>query len=401
MTSNTDRPVRRRPRDRKSQILAAATDCFHRSGYHATGMNDIAAAVGITAGSLYWHYRNKQELLDQVVLTSLDLGLTALREVGDLDSALRALCAFTLDNRVISALWDKEAHNLSPEARDMARERQRAARDIVAAAVLDARPGLDRDTTALIAWAVLGLSASPSYHSVDVPRPTFETLLCDMAARVCLDARIPPVGPADDTRPPTGLPHTSRREAILSHAMRLFAERGYQVVGMEDIGAAAGISGPAVYNHFASKAELLATAVRRGAMALQFDLDQALLRSDTAEQALLRSTRVFCSASFALSGSAGLLLYAVPHLTPADQEAINRALADYTADWAGLLRDCRPDLGENEAHITVQAVFVMVGMLSRIPLLLKRPDSLETLVVLCLHALGLPSAADERDGRDG
>lgn len=49
-----------------------------------------------------------------------------------------------------------------------------------------------------------------------------------------------------------------RRAALLAAAARLFAERGFERVTLEDIGGAAGISGPAVYRHFAGKQAVLA-----------------------------------------------------------------------------------------------------------------------------------------------
>jgi AcrR family transcriptional regulator len=48
------------------------------------------------------------------------------------------------------------------------------------------------------------------------------------------------------------------REAVRESALRLFAERGYQLTTMVDIGAALGIRGPSLYKHVASKQELLA-----------------------------------------------------------------------------------------------------------------------------------------------
>ena len=48
-----------------------------------------------------------------------------------------------------------------------------------------------------------------------------------------------------------------RRELLLQAAADLFASRGYHAVGIDDIGEAAGISGPGVYRHFASKQALL------------------------------------------------------------------------------------------------------------------------------------------------
>src|SRR5215203_5251414 len=50
----------------------------------------------------------------------------------------------------------------------------------------------------------------------------------------------------------------SRREQILQAAAQLFAERGSRAVGVDDVGAAVGVTGPAIYRHFASKDAMLA-----------------------------------------------------------------------------------------------------------------------------------------------
>jgi AcrR family transcriptional regulator len=56
---------------------------------------------------------------------------------------------------------------------------------------------------------------------------------------------------------------TDRREQILTEAARLFRVHGYHGVGVDDIGAAAGITGPAIYRHFRGKQELLVASVER------------------------------------------------------------------------------------------------------------------------------------------
>src|SRR5207248_6741914 len=49
----------------------------------------------------------------------------------------------------------------------------------------------------------------------------------------------------------------NRREQILAAAAELFAHHGFHGVGIDDIGAAVGISGPALYRHFRSKDAIL------------------------------------------------------------------------------------------------------------------------------------------------
>ena len=57
--------LRRAPRvdNRLPQILDAAARLFRHKGYQATSMRDIAAASGMLAGSLYYHFASKEALL--------------------------------------------------------------------------------------------------------------------------------------------------------------------------------------------------------------------------------------------------------------------------------------------------------------------------------------------------
>src|SRR5271163_897311 len=50
---------------------------------------------------------------------------------------------------------------------------------------------------------------------------------------------------------------SDRRLQLLSAAERLFAERGFLAVRLEDIGSVAGVSGPAIYRHFPNKESML------------------------------------------------------------------------------------------------------------------------------------------------
>ncbi len=58
--------VKSPPRERGEQVYAAALRLFREKGYHATSMQDIAAAVGLYKGSLYHYIGGKEDLLVQV-----------------------------------------------------------------------------------------------------------------------------------------------------------------------------------------------------------------------------------------------------------------------------------------------------------------------------------------------
>ncbi len=48
--------------ERRAQILQAALTCFGENGYHASTMDDLVRAAGLSKGSLYWHFRSKEEV---------------------------------------------------------------------------------------------------------------------------------------------------------------------------------------------------------------------------------------------------------------------------------------------------------------------------------------------------
>src|SRR5215207_4740481 len=64
----------------EGRILDVATVLFYEHGYHATTMREVAAGVGIKAGSLYNHYASKEELLFQIAEGVMQDLLTAGRE---------------------------------------------------------------------------------------------------------------------------------------------------------------------------------------------------------------------------------------------------------------------------------------------------------------------------------
>ncbi|MCJ7753670.1 MAG: TetR/AcrR family transcriptional regulator, partial [Thermoanaerobaculales bacterium] len=52
-----------RGRRRREQIIEAATRLFHTQGFHATSMDEIGAAAGITGPGLYRHFSSKDDIL--------------------------------------------------------------------------------------------------------------------------------------------------------------------------------------------------------------------------------------------------------------------------------------------------------------------------------------------------
>ena len=51
----------------RRDLTDIAIDCFARYGYHATSIDRIARAAGLTKGAVYYHFRDKEELLFEAV----------------------------------------------------------------------------------------------------------------------------------------------------------------------------------------------------------------------------------------------------------------------------------------------------------------------------------------------
>lgn len=51
----------------RKELMAVAIDCFARYGYQGTSIDRIAGAAGVTKGALYYHFRDKEELLFEAV----------------------------------------------------------------------------------------------------------------------------------------------------------------------------------------------------------------------------------------------------------------------------------------------------------------------------------------------
>lgn len=57
---------------RRQQIFSGALECFERKGFHETSVTDIAEAAGISSGLIYQYFKDKRDLLFQVILEILE-----------------------------------------------------------------------------------------------------------------------------------------------------------------------------------------------------------------------------------------------------------------------------------------------------------------------------------------
>jgi AcrR family transcriptional regulator len=91
--SAVGRPRRKdRPEPSRKQLMAAAIDCFAHHGYQGASIDRIARAAGVTKGALYYHFRDKEDLLFQAVKDRIgEFEKHVLAEVSPDEDALTSL----------------------------------------------------------------------------------------------------------------------------------------------------------------------------------------------------------------------------------------------------------------------------------------------------------------------
>jgi AcrR family transcriptional regulator len=159
-----------------------------------------------------------------------------------------------------------------------------------------------------------------------------------------------------------------RRERLLRAAARLFAERGFHGVSMEDLGAAAEISGPAVYRHFPNKDAVLAALLIGVSERLLEGGREVVADAADPEQALRRL--VAFHAEFALAEPELISVQGrdLPNLSAAAARQVRRLQRAYVEVWVATLTRLEPALSETEARTRAHAAF---GLLNSTPFSLR------------------------------
>jgi AcrR family transcriptional regulator len=153
----------------------------------------------------------------------------------------------------------------------------------------------------------------------------------------------------------------SRREQILDTAARLFAERGFHGVSVVELGAACGISGPALYKHFESKNAMLAEML--------VEISEELLRVGRERSTTAGSARAALEAlvawhvDFALAHKPLIVLQDRDwaSLPVEARERVRSLQRGYVALWADRLREVHPELGPRHARAMAHAAFGLIN----------------------------------------
>jgi AcrR family transcriptional regulator len=153
----------------------------------------------------------------------------------------------------------------------------------------------------------------------------------------------------------------TRRQQLLDTAAELFAARGFHGVSVADLGAACGISGPALYKHFPSKEALLAEMLVAISERLLGEGQARVAAASTPTAAL--SSLVDWHVDFALRHRALIVVQDRDWSSlPADsREKVRELQRSYVDLWATQLRLLSPALGADAARAMAHAAFGLIN----------------------------------------
>ena len=153
----------------------------------------------------------------------------------------------------------------------------------------------------------------------------------------------------------------SRREQILAAAAELFAQHGFHGVGIDDIGAAVGISGPALYRHFRSKDAMLGEMLTSISQYL-LDGGQERVEAFQNPETALRELVAF-HVEFALQHPALITVQErnLANLTDTDRKHVRALQRRYVEKWVHVIITALPSLDEARARSAAHAVFGLIN----------------------------------------
>lgn len=315
--------------DRAQLISAAAAPVLRGRGFPSVGIDEIAAAAGLTGPALYRYFDSKHDVLAdvierflrelaelppradvsdlaRVVVAHPDAASVAVRQVGLLEPATRERLLAEVPAQVRRSLPITPARGEDGGMPVADRVRLRA---VYGAAIHCGlrRTGTLAARTRAAVGAAQALTDLPIVLGESEPVPS---------------QRLLPVG---------------RREAVMAVAMDRFSQSGYGGVTLRDIGAELGVTASAVSRHFASKEDLLIALFDRAGSQIASSLQAGLRRAQSPRDALERVLDGY--SAMAVDNRELILIYISERnsLTPANRELRRDNHLGYAAELRQLI----------------------------------------------------------------
>ncbi|MFF2552771.1 TetR/AcrR family transcriptional regulator [Nocardia sp. NPDC058058] len=354
---------RRRPKNRKAQIVGVAARAFAERGYHPVGVDEIAAEVGISGPALYRHFSNKYAMLVAAAEMGAQQLLDAAKAADNpkleaeprLTALIRGITEYTIEVRREGGLYRWERRYLERDDRARIRVIYAELHETVAAAIAELYPDADPADVMLRSAAVLSAIGSVTGHRTALSNARIVALLNDICWDILRAELPPPPPPVTGDAIVRGLPVISKREQLLTEAIRIFGRQGYHESSIEEIGAAAGINASSVYRYFSSKADLLAAAFHRTGERVAIANAEALSEATGRADAAVRIAERFARMTFAMPEILPVYFAEFSNLPASEQHRLRSIQRQNVLEWANLL-----DGDQVEARFRVHAAIGQV-----------------------------------------
>ncbi|MDF1669769.1 MAG: TetR family transcriptional regulator [Roseovarius sp.] len=395
MTSKPENPEQHDGQPSKSEqtretILEAAAQFFCNEGYSAATMRKIAKVANMEAGSIYYYFSSKEDILGEV----LELGLRRLydeasRVLADAEAQgkeFAQVLAELVDTHLTFLLTESDFTSANirnfPTLPDDLRQRHRPLRRAYSDLWNDfltkaQQNGSVRDDIAIrpVRQFVLG-ALNWTVEWYDTERFSVAPL-SERATRLLLDGMAKKdhtlvVSPRRDDRqvlePQGDVTKAARtRKQVLSAAARVIRDRGYKAATMRAISAEAGVEAGSIYYHFGSKDEILDEVLDSGIRDLLEGVEKTVsdrenFPDDLSRIAAAIDTHLECLFQASEFASANLRIYGQ---LPQEVRARHRPVRnEYAQLWDRILKDAQ-DSGSLRSDIRIVPLRqVMLGALN-------------------------------------
>jgi len=162
-----------------------------------------------------------------------------------------------------------------------------------------------------------------------------------------------------------GSPGTSqgptRADRILVAATRLIREHGFHGVSIDEIGRAAGITGPGVYRHFASKDDILHEILHRATEQMLEGAEEITSRGLSREETLDELVRFHTRFVLDHPDLVAVYFYEINMVGRGPGVEVRRRKRLYVEHFVGLLSDMNHDVSDELLHVTANGALSFIN----------------------------------------
>ena len=117
---------------RREEIIRAAAKTFAAKGYLATTLDEIAKEIGVSKPALYYHIKNKEEILREIIGRIMEpmeevakVGQSDLPPKERVETMIRMLVKFAVERKEITLIALEQSRMLPKRSQDALRRRQK------------------------------------------------------------------------------------------------------------------------------------------------------------------------------------------------------------------------------------------------------------------------------------